>query len=430
MFLLWLMEWRTYKPLLLPRIPNLAEISVYEAHGGYQQLRRVLQEMTPSEVIEEIKAANIRGRGGAGFNAGLKWSFMPPKKEGVLRFLAANGDESEPGTFKDRRIMEFNPHLFIEGALIAAYAMQIDAVYVYVRGEYADWIDKLQRAVDQAYQRGYIGENILGSGFTTHLYIHRGAGAYICGEETGLMESLEGKRAYPRYKPPFPAQKGLWGYPTTINNVETLSHVPIVMRMGAAAYAQIGAPEHPGPILYGISGHVNKPGLYEYPSGMLITDLIYEVAGGIRHGKRLKGVVPGGSSTPILKPEEIEGVRMTADALRKVGSMMGTAGMLVLDEDTNMVRFAYRIASFYKHESCGQCTPCREGTGWMKQILWRFIEGTATYADIDRLLSVANQIEGRTICALADAAVWPIRAIVQKYREEFERAARPALVPV
>lgn len=424
------MDWRSYKPLLLPRIPNLSDITVYEAHGGYAQFRRALKEMTPQAVIEEVKAANIRGRGGAGFNAGLKWTFMPPKKEGVPRYLAANGDESEPGTCKDRRILEFNPHLFIEGALIAAYAMQIDAIYVYVRGEYADWIDRLEAAVQQAYERGYIGERILGTDFSTQLYVHKGAGAYICGEETGLMESLEGKRAYPRYKPPFPAQKGLWGYPTTINNVETLAHVPLVLRLGAQAYAQIGAPEHPGPILYGLSGHINRPGVYEYPSGMLITDLIYEVGGGIRNGRRLKGVVPGGSSTPILRPEEIEGVRMSADALRKVGSMMGTAGMLVLDDQTDMVRFAYRIAAFYKHESCGQCTPCREGTGWMKQILHRFLEGTATYADIDRLLSVANQIEGRTICALADAAVWPIRAIVQKYRSEFEKAARPTLVPV
>jgi len=424
------MDWRSYKPLLLPRIPNLSDITVYEAHGGYAQFRRALKEMTPQAVIEEVKAANIRGRGGAGFNAGLKWTFMPPKKEGVPRYLAANGDESEPGTCKDRRILEFNPHLFIEGALIAAYAMQIDAIYVYVRGEYADWIDRLEAAVQQAYERGYIGERILGTDFSTQLYVHKGAGAYICGEETGLMESLEGKRAYPRYKPPFPAQKGLWGCPTTINNVETLAHVPLVLRLGAQAYAQIGAPEHPGPILYGLSGHINRPGVYEYPSGMLITDLIYEVGGGIRNGRRLKGVVPGGSSTPILRPEEIEGVRMSADALRKVGSMMGTAGMLVLDDQTDMVRFAYRIAAFYKHESCGQCTPCREGTGWMKQILYRFLEGTATYADIDRLLSVANQIEGRTICALADAAVWPIRAIVQKYRSEFEKAARPTLVPV
>jgi NADH-quinone oxidoreductase subunit F len=380
-------------------------------------------------VIDEVKAANIRGRGGAGFNAGLKWSFMPPKREGVPHYLAANGDESEPGTCKDRRILEFNPHLFIEGALIAAYAIQADAIYVYIRGEYADWIDRLQKAVDQAYARGYIGKNILGSGFSTEMYLHRGAGAYICGEETGLMESLEGKRAYPRYKPPFPAQKGLWGCPTTINNVETLAHVPLVLRIGAAAYTQIGAPEHPGPILYGISGHVNRPGVYEYPSGMLITDLIYEVAGGIRNGKKLKGVVPGGSSTPILRPEEIEGVRMSADALRKVGSMMGTAGMLVLDEDTDMVRFAYRIAAFYKHESCGQCTPCREGTGWLKGLLSKFLHGEATFQDIDLILDVGSQIEGRTICALADAAVWPIRAIVQKYRAEFERRAKPALIP-
>lgn len=424
------MDWRSYRPLLLPRVANLSDITVYEAHGGYAQFRRVLQERTPQAVIEEVKAANLRGRGGAGFNAGLKWSFMPPKKEGVPRYLAANGDESEPGTCKDRRILEFNPHLFIEGALIAAYAMQIDATYVYVRGEYADWIDRLEAAVQQAYTRGYLGEKILGTDFSTQLYVHRGAGAYICGEETGLMESLEGKRAYPRYKPPFPAQKGLWGCPTTINNVETLAHVPLVLRLGAQAYTQIGAPEYPGPILYGLSGHINRPGVYEYPSGMLITDLLYEVGGGIRNGRQLKGVVPGGASTPILRPEEIEGVRMSAEALHKAGSMMGTPGMLVLDDQTDMVRFAYRIAAFYKHESCGQCTPCREGTGWMKQILHRFLARDATYQDLDRLLSVANQIEGRTICALADAAVWPIRAIVQKYRSEFEKVARPTLVPV
>lgn len=423
------MDWRDYKPLLIPPIKNLADIETYEQHGGYEQLRRALA-MSTKAVIEEIKAANIRGRGGASFNAGLKWSFMPPKKEGVRHYLIANGDESEPGTCKDRRLFEFNPHLFIEGALIAAYAIQADAVYVYIRGEYADWIDILQRAVDQAYAKGYIGSNILSSGFSTQLYLHRGAGAYICGEETGLMESLEGKRAYPRYKPPFPAQQGLWRSPTTINNVETLAHVPIALRIGAQAYTQIGAPEHPGPILYGISGRVNRPGIYEYPSGMLITDLIYEVAGGLRPGHKLKGIVPGGSSTPILLPEEIEGVRMTADALRKVGSMMGTAGMLVLDETTDMVRFAYRIAAFYKHESCGQCTPCREGTGWLKDLLHKFLAGEATYRDIDLILEVGDQMEGRTICALADAAVWPIRAIVKKYRTEFEQLAKPLLIPV
>jgi NADH-quinone oxidoreductase subunit F len=423
------MDWRSYRPLLVPPIPKLAQIGTYEAHGGYAQLRRVLQTLTPAQVVEEVKAANIRGRGGAGFNAGLKWSFMPPKQAGIPRYLAANGDESEPGTCKDRRIFEFNPHLFIEGAIIAAYAIQADAIYVYIRGEYADWIDQLAHALADAYARGYLGRNILGSGFSTELYLHRGAGAYICGEETGLMESLEGKRAYPRYKPPFPAQKGLWGCPTTINNVETLAQVPLVMRLGAAAYTQIGAPEHPGPILYGLSGHVVRPGVYEYPSGMLITDLLYEVAGGIRNGKKLKGVVPGGSSTPILLPEEIEGVRMSADALRKVGSMMGTAGLLFLDEETDMVRFAYRIAAFYKHESCGQCTPCREGTGWLKGLLGKFVHGEATFEDIDLLLNVGDQMEGRTICALADAAVWPVRAIVKKYRSEFERRAKPALIP-
>lgn len=413
------MNWRDYKPLLLPRIPNLHNIDVYEKHGGYAQLRKALS-LSPSEVIELVKAANIRGRGGAGFNAGLKWSFMPPKKPGVTHYLAANGDESEPGTCKDRRIFEFNPHLFIEGALIAAYAIQADAIYVYIRGEYADWIDLLQHAVDQAYAKGYIGKNILGSSFSTELYLHKGAGAYICGEETGLMESLEGNRPYPRQKPPFPAQRGLWNSPTTINNVETLAQVPIALRLGPETYKTLGAPEHPGPILYGISGHVQKPGVYEYPSGMLITDLIYEVAGGIRNGKKLKAVIPGGSSTPVLPADKIEGVRMSADALRKAGSMMGTAGMLVLDEETDMVRLAYRIAKFYAHESCGQCTPCREGTGWLVQILARFVEGQARSHDLDRILSIGEQMEGRTVCALADAAVWPIRAIIQHFRAEFE----------
>jgi NADH-quinone oxidoreductase subunit F len=346
---------------------------------------------------------------------------MPPKKEGLPRYLACNGDESEPGTCKDRRIFEYNPHLFIEGAIIACYAMEMDAAYVYIRGEYIDWIDMMQEAVDQAYSKGYVGENIMGSGKTIHMYVHRGAGAYICGEETSLMESLEGKRPYPRSKPPFPAQYGLWGKPTTINNIETLAHVPLVIKHGAAWWSSIGAKTHPGPFLYGISGHVNRPGVYEYPSGMLLTDLIYNVAGGIRGGKKLKAVVPGGSSVPILRADQLEGITMDADSLRTVGTFVGTAGICVLDEDTDIVKFLIRVSKFYDHESCGQCTPCREGTGWFVKILKRIDAGQGEMKDLDLLLELCDTMEGRTVCALADAAAWPVRNTVIRFREEFEK---------
>jgi NADH-quinone oxidoreductase subunit F len=425
-------DWRTYQRVLLPYIPNYHQIDVYEAHGGYSGLRKVLTEdaWTQKAVIDEVKSANIKGRGGAGFNAGLKWSFMPPKKEGVPRYLACNGDESEPGTIKDRRLFEYNPHLFIEGAIIACYAMDMDAAYVYIRGEYADWIDMMQRAVDQAYVKGYVGENIMGSGKTIHIHIHKGAGAYICGEETSLMESLEGKRAYPRSKPPFPAQSGLWGKPTTINNVESLAHAALVMRNGAAWYNAIGVANHPGPCLYGLSGHINRPGLYEFPTGMLITDLIYKVGGGIRNGKKLKAVVPGGSSVPILTADMIEGITMDADSLRSVGTMMGTAGMCVLDEDTDIVKFLLRVSHFYDHESCGQCTPCREGTGWFVRLLHKIDEGHGEMRDLDLLLELCDTMEGRTVCALADAAAWPVRNTIKRFRADFEKKLRPSLVVV
>ncbi len=415
-------NWREYKKLILPDTPNLHKIDVYEKEGGYKTLEKVLTESKwdPKSVIDEVKKANIRGRGGAGFNAGLKWSFMPPKKEGVPRYLACNGDESEPGTHKDRRIFEYNPHLFIEGALIACYAMEMDAAYVYIRGEYADWIDMMQEAVDQAYKKGYAGKNIMGSGADIDIYVHKGAGAYICGEETSLMESLEGKRPYPRSKPPFPAQYGLWGKPTTINNIETIAHVPLVMKNGADWYTSIGAETFPGPMLYGIAGHVNRPGMYEYPSGMLISDLIYKVAGGIRGGKKLKAVVPGGSSVPILTAEMIEGITMDADSLRTVGTFVGTGGMCVLDEDTDIVKFLIRIAKFYDHESCGQCTPCREGTGWFVKMLKKIDAGEGSVRDLDTLLELTDTMEGRTVCALADAAAWPVRNTIKRFREDFE----------
>lgn len=425
-------DWRSYQKVVLPDIPNLHNIDVYEANDGYSGWKKVLQsaDWDPKAVVNEVKKANIRGRGGAGFNAGLKWSFMPPKVEGVPRYLACNGDESEPGTIKDRRLFEYNPHLFIEGALIACYAMEMDAAYVYIRGEYADWIDMMQRAVDQAYEKGYIGENIMGSGKTIHLYVHKGAGAYICGEETSLMESLEGKRPYPRSKPPFPAQVGLWGKPTTINNVETLSHAALVMRNGAEWYSNLGAATHPGPCLYGISGHVNRPGVYEFPTGMKITDLIYDVAGGIRGGKKLKAVVPGGSSVPILTAEMIEGITMDADSLRSVGTFLGTGGMCILDEDTDIVKFLLRISHFYDHESCGQCTPCREGTGWFVKVLHKIDAGHGETKDLDLLLDLCDRMEGRTVCALADAAAWPVRNTIKRFQADFEAKIKPSLIAV
>ncbi|MCB9231152.1 MAG: NADH-quinone oxidoreductase subunit NuoF [Bacteroidia bacterium] len=416
-------NWRNYTKVLIPDIPNLNQIDVYQKNGGYEQLKEVLTsgKWNPKSVTDEVKAANIRGRGGAGFNAGLKWSFMPPKVEGLPRYLACNGDESEPGTFKDRRIFMFNPHLFIEGATIACYAMQMDAAYVYMRGEFADWIDKFQEAVDQAYAKGMLGKNIMGSGFDLDIFVHKGGGAYICGEETSLMESLEGKRPYPRSKPPFPAQFGLWGKPTTINNIETLANVPLVIKNGAKWWSSIGAPAHPGPVLYGLSGHINRPGVYEYPTGMKITDMIYEVGGGMRNNKKLKAVSPGGSSCPLLTAEMVHGgLTMDADSLRTVGSVMGTSGLCVLDEDTDMVKFSYRIAKFYDHESCGQCTPCREGTGWFVKILRKFVENRGETKDLDLLLELCDTMEGRTVCALADATAWPIRSALIHFRSEFE----------
>jgi NADH-quinone oxidoreductase subunit F len=417
-----LKDWQNYQKVILPDIPNLNDIDVYTKNGGYETLRKVMTSgMTREQVINTMKEANVRGRGGAGFSAGLKWSFMPPKKEGLPRYLAANGDESEPGTFKDRRIFEYNPHLFIEGAIIACWTMQMDACYTYIRGEYWTWIQMLQKAVDQAYAKGFLGKNLFGTGVDIDLFVHRGAGAYICGEETSLMESLEGKRAYPRSKPPFPAQYGLWGKPTTINNIETLACVPLVMKNGAQWFKTIGAPDHPGPVLYGLQGHLNRPGVYEYPTGMLISDLIYKVAGGIRNGKKLKAVIPGGSSVPPLRADMIEGITMNADSLAKVGTYMGTGGMLVMDEDTDIVQVLYRITCFYDHESCGQCTPCREGTGWLKKLVKKFVDGVAETKDMDLLLDICDNMEGRTVCALADAAAWPVRNSIIRFKEDFEK---------
>lgn len=421
----------TMDPLILPPIPDLHRIDVYESHGGYGMLRKAIA-MKPEEVTDEVKKSNLRGRGGACFPTGLKWTFMP-KQTQKPKYLCVNGDESEPGTFKDRQIFESNPHVMIEGTIIAAYAMGVTTAYLYIRGEYNKWIGMVQKAVDDAYARGYIGQKILGSDFSTNLYIHRGAGAYICGEESSLMNSLEGERGYPRVKPPFPAQFGLWGCPTTINNVETIANVPIILRMGWEAYSRIGHPKHPGPILVGASGHVNRPGVYELPTGVLLTEIIEKYAGGVPGNRKIKAVIPGGSSTMILRGDQIEGVTMDADGLKAAGSSVGTAGMIVMDETTDLIKVIARITAFYHHESCGQCTPCREGTGWMHKILNRFVAGDASMADLDLLLDVANNIEGNTICALGDAAAWPVQSMIRRFRDEFEkrvRAAPAVLTPV
>jgi NADH-quinone oxidoreductase subunit F len=407
--------------ILLKDIPDYHKIEVYRQNGGYETIKKALQK-SPDEIIEEVKKSGLRGRGGACFPTGLKWSFMP-KDKNIPKFLCINGDESEPGSFKDRQIFEFNPHQLIEGILISAYAIGAQTCYIYIRGEYIKWIRLMQKALDDAYEAGFIGEKMketFGTDFYTNIYIHRGAGAYICGEESALMNSIEGKRGYPRVKPPFPAQYGLWGYPTTINNVETIANVPAIIENGAEWFSSIGEPKHPGTLLFGVSGHVNKPGVYELPTGTLLTDIIYKYAGGVPGNKKIKCVIPGGTSMPPIRGDQIEGLKMDAESLKQVGSAIGTGGIIVMDEDTDLVKVLARITKFYWHESCGQCTPCREGTGWMLKILNRILDGKGTSKDLDLLIDVANNIEGHTICALGDAAAWPVKFMIERFRDEFE----------
>ena len=410
-----------FPKLLLPEIEDLHKIDVYMQNGGYEMYKKAIS-MTPDEVTNEVKKSKLRGRGGACFPTGLKWSFMP-KGNDKPKYLAINGDESEPGSFKDRQIFEYNPHQLIEGIMIAGYAMGIKAAYIYIRGEYHKWIKLMQAAVDEAYEKGFIGDKMketFNHNYKIDIYVHKGAGAYVCGEETSLMSSLEGNRGYPRVKPPFPAQKGLWDMPTTINNVETIATVPAIFKIGPENYAKIGAEGHPGTLLYGVSGHVNKPGVYELPTGISLKSLIYDICGGVPGNKKIKAVIPGGSSMPPLRGDEIDGILMDEESLKKIGTHIGTAGVMVMDEDTDLVAVTLRIAHFYHHESCGQCTPCREGTGWMEKIIKRINKGEGTSRDLDLLLSITDNIEGNTICALGDAAAWPVRKNKKKFREEFE----------
>ena len=394
------------------------KLDVYLMQGGYKALEKALKEMTPESIIEEVKKSNLRGRGGAGFPAGMKWSFVP-KDSPKARYVICNADESEPGTCKDRPLMEMDPHQLIEGIVIAGRAINSHQGFIYIRGEYRYVLDIVDAAIAEAYNAGYLGKNILATGFDFDLLIHTGAGAYECGEESALMESLEGKRGYPRIKPPFPAVVGLYGCPTIINNVETLSAVPSIIREGGEAYANRGTPRNGGTRLLCVSGHVRKPGIYEIPLGMNMKKFIYEVAGGIAEGKKLKAVIPGGSSCPFLTADEID-IPMDYDALAKAGSMLGSGGMVVIDGDTCMVDMARRIMHFYAHESCGWCIPCREGTIWLRKTLERFHAGLGREEDIDLIADLAKNMLGRTFCPLGDAAAMPTISIMKKWRGEFE----------
>jgi NADH-quinone oxidoreductase subunit F len=392
----------------------------YLKTGGYQAWRRILSEkITPEDVIEEIKASGLRGRGGAGFPTGLKWSFMP-RTAPVQKYLVCNSDESEPGTCKDRDILRFNPHALVEGMAIGCYAMGATVGYNYMRGEFMDEpAQRFTRALQQAYDHGLLGKNILGSDVSIDLYPSLGAGAYICGEETALLNSLEGKRGLPRYKPPFPANYGLYGKPTTINNTETLSSVPAIMRNGGKWFADLGIPNSGGVKLFSVSGHVNNPGNFEISMGTPFADLL-AMAGGVRDGNKLKAVIPGGSSVPVVPGDIMMQANMDYDSIVEAGSMLGSGAVIVMDETTDMVEALRRISRFYFSESCGQCTPCREGTGWLYRMLTRIVEGKGTMQDLDKLDDVASKIEGRTICALGDAAAMPVRSFIKHFRHEFE----------
>ena len=420
------------KKLLLANdhIEGIRFYDVYRKNGGYTSVEKAFK-MSPTEIVDEVKKSGLRGRGGAGFPTGLKWSFLA-KPEGVPRYLVCNADESEPGTFKDRYLMEFLPHLLLEGLIVSSFALGSNRTYIYIRGEYAWIVDILEQAIAEANQHGWLGKNILGTGFDCQIYVHRGAGAYICGEETALIESLEGKRGNPRIKPPFPAVRGLWDCPTVVNNVETLTAIVPIINMGSEEYAKIGVGKSTGTKLISACGNINKPGVYEIDMTISVEEFIYsdEYCGGIANGKKLKACIPGGSSVPILpanlllKTAKGEKRLMNYESLSDggfaTGSMMGSGGFEVLDEDQCIVRHTLSLARFYHHESCGQCSPCREGTGWMKRILHNLEYGNGKLSDIDLLWDVQRKIEGNTICPLGDAAAWPVAAAIRHFRDEFE----------
>jgi NADH-quinone oxidoreductase subunit F len=394
-------------------------LATYASTGGYEVWRKILKEKTPpDQIIAELKKSVLRGRGGAGFPTGLKWSFMPRSAPGQ-KYIVCNSDEGEPGTFKDRDILRLNPHALIEGMAIAGYTIGATVGYNYIRGEFREPYERFEAALAEARAAGLLGANILGSGVDFELHTHLGAGAYICGEETALLESIEGKKGQPRFKPPFPASYGLFGRPTTINNTETLASVPTILREGGETFLNIGKPNNGGAKIFSVSGHVNKPGNYEIPLGTPFVDLL-KMAGGVRDGRKLKAVIPGGSSTPVLRGEVMMGLTMDYDTIAKAGSMLGAGSVIVMDDSTCMVRVLARISHFYYEESCGQCTPCREGTGWLARVIHRIEHGLGRSEDLDLLVDMAGKIEGRTICALGDAAAMPVASFIRNFRDEFE----------
>lgn len=394
-------------------------LDFYRGHGGYDTARKAFTEMEPDAITDEVKASGLRGRGGAGFPTGLKWSFLA-KPEGKPRYLCVNADESEPGTFKDRQIMEWDPHLLIEGVMLSSFALGVHTAFIYIRGEFHLPELHMSQAVAEAYAAGIIGEDCMGTGYKLDVVVHRGAGAYICGEETALLESLEGKRGYPRLKPPFPAVEGLFGCPTIINNVESVANIPWIIANGGEAYKQFGTEKSPGTRLYCVSGHVNKPGVYEEELGIPVMELINDRAGGVKDGHKLKAVIPGGSSTPVLLPEECADLTLCYEGVAEAGSMLGSGGVIVMDETTDMVKVLVNLLRFYSHESCGQCSPCREGTGWLYKTMKNLLAGLGESGEIEKIEDIASNMEMRTVCPLAAAATMPTRSYMKKFRGEFE----------
>ncbi|GAB4401675.1 MAG: NADH-quinone oxidoreductase subunit NuoF [Anaerolineales bacterium] len=416
------------EPVLLRNVgvPDSHKIEVYMQRGGYQALRKALKEFQPAGLVDLVKRSGLRGRGGAGFPAGVKWSFLP---KGVYpRYLVCNADEGEPGTFKDRVLIEHDPHGLIEGIIISCYACEVNTAFIYIRGEYEFGARRLEQAVQEAYEHGFLGKNILGSGFNLDLIVHRGAGAYICGEETGLLTSLEGDRGHPKLKPPFPASEGLYRKPTVINNVETLFNVPFIVERGAEWYTSMGTEKSPGIKLFCISGHVNKPGVYELPLATPLRTLIYDYAGGPLEGKPIKAIIPGGSSTPMITPEHLD-VPLDYESLAAIGTMLGSGAVIVIGEGTCIVRTVERLAEFYRHESCGKCIPCREGTDWLYKILHRIEHGAGREEDLPLLLDICNNIGGKSFCPLGDAALGPVRSSIAHFRDEYLQHIREKRCP-
>lgn len=399
-------------------IEDAHKIEIAKKHGAYSTLDKLFS-MEPVEVIEEVKNSGLRGRGGAGFPAGVKWGFLP-KDTGKPVYLAVNSDESEPATFKDRYILVKDPHMMIEGIIICSYAIGSHETFIYIRGEYTTQVKALQVAIDEAYEAGYLGDNVAGKGFKLDVTVHRGAGAYVCGEETALLESVEGKKGQPRSKPPFPAVSGLYGCPTIINNVQSIASLPFIMEKGADAYKAYGTEKSSGTHLFGISGHVENPGMYELPLGLPLLEVIDNVAGGVWKGRKLKGVIPGGSSTPVLLPEEAKTVTLDYESMAEHKTMFGSGGIVVLDETVDIVKLVKNLIDFYHHESCGQCTPCREGLGWMKKITQMILDGNGSIDDVNLLRELCDNIEMKTVCVLSAACTMPVRSYLDKFRHEFE----------